>query len=277
MDIALADAELVRLLEEDAPYGDLTTATLAIGIRPGRLEFRARREMTVCALEEAARLLTLAGARSETLRASGGRVVAGTPLLRATGSAAALHRAWKCAQVLVEWASGISTAAAAIVTAADGVPVACTRKNVPGCKQLSVKAVRAGGAIMHRLGLSESLLLFAEHRDFLAAAPAQTIAELRQRQPERKIAVEVATGAEARCWAEAGADVLQLEKFTPAELAACRAALDRSGRRPVLAATGGIDAGNAADYAAAGADLLVTSAPYWAPPKDIQVELAAAP
>lgn len=276
MDVALSDTELARLLEEDAPYGDLTTATLAIGIRPGRLEFRARQEMTVCALEEALRLLTLAGANGETLRVSGDRVVAGTPLLRAAGSAATLHRAWKCAQVLVEWASGISTAAAAIVAAADGVPVACTRKNVPGCKRLSVKAVRAGGAIMHRLGLSESLLLFAEHRAFLADTPARTIAELRQRQPERKIAVEVATGAEARSWAEAGADVLQLEKFTPAELAACRAALDRSGRRPVLAAAGGIHAGNAADYAAAGADLLVTSAPYWAPPKDVQVELTAA-
>ena len=39
----------------------------------------------------------------------------------------------------------------------------------------------------------------------------------------------------------------------------------------LLAATGGINVTNAADYATAGADLLVTSAPYAAAPKDVQV------
>ncbi|QIK38568.1 ModD protein [Caldichromatium japonicum] len=270
----IADTALHALLDDDAGGGDLTTHALGIGAQPGRLSFAARQPMTVCCTEEAVRLFELAGARATLFAASGAQVGAGVPLLEADGAAASLHRAWKAAQVLVEWASGVSTAAA-IVAAANGVPVACTRKNVPGTKALSIKAVRAGGATMHRLGLSETLLVFAEHRLFLDEAPAATVARLKRAEPEKKIVIEVANIDEARCWMEAGADVLQLEKFSPEQVAACRrASADFS--RVLLAAAGGIHAGNAADYAAAGADLLVTSAPYTAPPRDVQVTFGSA-
>jgi molybdenum transport protein len=275
---ALNDFDLCRLLDDDTAGGDLTTASLAIGDQPARLEFRTRQAMTVCASEEALRLFELAGAQARLWLHSGAHAEAGGLILDATGSAASLHLAWKTAQTLVEWASGIASATAAIVAAAGNVRVACTRKNVPGTKALSIKAVRSGGAIMHRLGLSETLLLFAEHRLFLNASPAQTIAQLKRAQPEKKIIVEVADLQEALRWAEAGADVLQLEKFTPDAVAACRQALDAlsAASRALLAAAGGVRADNAAAYVAAGADLLVTSAPYTAPPKDVQVNFLPA-
>ncbi|MBH2019106.1 ModD protein [Polaromonas sp.] len=269
----LHDIALCALLDDDTPGGDLTTDSLDIGDQPARLEFRARQAMTVCASEEAQRLFELAGSEARRLMRSGTRAGAGEMILEAQGSAASLHQAWKTAQTLMEWASGIATATASIVAAAGGVTVACTRKNVPGTKALSIKAVRAGGGIMHRLGLSETLLVFAEHRLFLSDTPAQTIAQLRHAQPEKKIIVEVADLEEARRWADAGADVLQLEKFTPEAVAACRQALETmpAASRPLLAAAGGVRAGNAAAYVAAGAGLLVTSAPYTAPPQDVQV------
>lgn len=276
---ALNDLDLCRLLDDDTAGGDLTTASLAIGHQPARLEFRARQAMTVCASEEAQRLFELAGAQARLHLHSGQRAEAGELILEATGSAASLHQAWKTAQTLVEWASGIASATAAIVAAAGGVRVACTRKNVPGTKALSIKAVKAGGAIMHRLGLSETLLLFAEHRLFLDASPAHTIAQLKRAQPEKKIIVEVAGLQEALRWAEAGADVLQLEKFTPEAVAACRRALFELGAasaRPLLAAAGGVRADNASAYVAAGADLLVSSEPYTAPPQDVQVNFLPA-
>ncbi|MDU1803205.1 MAG: ModD protein, partial [Bradyrhizobium sp.] len=43
-----------------------------------------------------------------------------------------------------------------------------------------------------------------------------------------------------------------------------------------IAAAGGVNAQNAAAYAAAGADLLVTSAPYLARPCDVQVRITPA-
>lgn len=162
----------------------------------------------------------------------------GTALLEATGPVAALHRTYKSVQVLMEWAGGIASAAAAIVAAAGGVPVACTRKNVPGTRALSAKAVRAGGARLHRLGLSETLLVFDEHRLFLDEDPTTTILRLKAAEPEKKIVVEVAEVDEALRWAQAGADVLQLEKFAPERVAACRRIVDVARPGVKLAATG---------------------------------------
>jgi molybdenum transport protein len=273
----LSDTHLLSLLADDVPFGDLTTHALGIGAQAAALTFAARQPMTVAAVEEAARLLELAGAHVTLVAASGTALPAGGLILQAQGTAAQLHSGWKAAQTLVEWASGIATATASIVEAAGGsagsVAVACTRKTVPGTKALSVKAVLAGGGAMHRLGLSETLLLFAEHRLFLNETPTQTIARLRRSQPEKKIVVEVTTVEEATLWATAGADVLQLEKFTPEAVAACRLAVDQSphATRPLLAAAGGVRADNAAAYVAAGTDFLVTSAPYTAAPKDVQV------
>ena len=269
----LSDTHLLALLADDVPLGDLTTQSLGIGAQAAQLRFAARQPMTVAATEEAVRLLELAGAQATLLAASGTALPAGGLILQAQGTAAQLHSGWKAAQTLVEWASGIATATAAIVAAADGVAVACTRKTVPGTKDLSVRAVLAGGGVMHRLGLSETLLLFAEHRLFLEEAPAHTIARLRRSQPEKKIVVEVADGAEALCWAESGVDVLQLEKFSPEAVAALRLALDTMAVSTcaLLAAAGGVRADNAAAYVAAGADFLVSSAPYTAAPKDVQV------
>ncbi|MCP5159109.1 MAG: ModD protein [Gammaproteobacteria bacterium] len=268
---ALSDAALSRLLADDAPVGDLTTESLGLQGQPGRLEFHARGAMTVCGVEEAVRLFELAGATAHRAMSSGTTVDDGTLLLTAAGAADALHRAWKTAQTLMEWASGIASEATALVRAAAPVPVACTRKNAPGTKILSIKAIQAGGAIVHRLGLSETLLVFAEHRLFLDEPPNATIARLRNRQPEKKIVIEVKSADEASVWAHAGADVLQLEKFTPAAVNTCRTRLEAEGLHPMLVAAGGVRTDNAAAYVAAGVTLIATSAPYSAAPRDVQV------
>ena len=279
--LPIPDADIDRLIAEDAGFGDLTTAALGIGGAPGVIRFAARQPLLACATEEAARVFLRLGAAPRVLAPSGTLAAPGTALLEATGPAAALHAGWKVAQTLVEWASGIATAVHDIRTAARSanpqVTVACTRKSAPLSRALSIKAVLAGGGVMHRTGLSDTVLLFPEHRAFLPDSdPATLIAALRERAPERKIVVEVTDIDSARSFAAAGAQVLQLEKFPPALVAELAAALSTRPRRPVLAAAGGINATNAAAYAAAGADVLVTSAPYAAPPRDVQVRLGPA-
>lgn len=275
----LPDAELERLLLDDAPCGDATTFALGIGERPGRLVMRARYDMTVCGSEEAVRMGELRGARAEgPVVASGGWLAAGERILTLRGTAASLHASWKTAQTLIEYLSGISSCAADILAEArranPACGVACTRKNFPGTKAAAMKAVLCAGASPHRLGLSETLLVFAEHRAFLPGeAPADTVRRLRRQWPERPVVVEVSGEAEAMRWIEAGADVIQLEKMPLETLARLRASLPERPGRPRLAAAGGITPANAHAHAAAGADVLVTSAPYFAPPRDVAVSL----
>jgi molybdenum transport protein len=276
--IALSDARLAALLEQDVPYGDLTTGLLGIASMPGVVRFCARGDMVLAGVEEAARLLELAGASiCPGMASSGVFLPAGTEFLRAEGQAGALHRGWKPAQTLVEACSGIAGRARRIVEAARSVApscvVACTRKNFPGGKELSVKAVLSGGAQMHRLGLSETVLVFPEHRAFLPADPLLWLPPLKARAPERKIMVETAEVAEACALIDAGADVVQLEKMPPDQAARVVAHARSRARPPTISAAGGVDEGNAAAYAAAGCTVLVTSAPFLAKPADVKVYL----
>ena len=63
----------------------------------------------------------------------------------------------------------------------------------------------AGGGILHRQGLGETILVFAEHRVFL---PGRTLGEiagsLRRAQPEKSLGIEVATVEEAVEAAQSG-------------------------------------------------------------------------
>lgn len=274
--IVLSDSALDALLAQDVPYGDLTTDSLGIADQPARMSFAARAAMVLAGSEEAARLVEKAGGRVTRVSPSGTSLEAGAVFLEADGPAGALHRAWKVAQTLTEYASGIASRARRIVDAAPGVTVACTRKNFPGAKDLSVKAVIAGGAVMHRLGLSETLLVFPEHRAFLPGPPEDWIAALRRKAPEKKIVVEAGSVEEAVALAKAGADVIQLEKLPPEAAAAVIAATRALTPPPVVAPAGGVTEANAAAYAAAGCRLLVTSAPFFGPPADVKVTLRPA-
>ncbi|CAO3414951.1 ModD protein [Azospirillum doebereinerae] len=274
--IVLPDSALDALLAQDVPYGDLTTDSLGLAGRPATMRFAARAAMVLAGTEEAARLIEKAGGRLTQVLPSGTSVEAGTVFLESEGPADALHRAWKVAQTLTEYASGIATRARRIVDAAPGVTVACTRKSFPGAKDLSVKAVLAGGAVMHRMGLSETLLIFPEHRAFLSGRPEAWIAELRRKAPEKKIVVEAGSVAEAVALAEAGADVIQLEKLPPDAARAVIEATRHLTPAPVVAPAGGVTEANAAAYAAAGCRLLVTSAPFFGQPADVKVTLQPA-
>ncbi|MGE5477321.1 MAG: ModD protein [Bacteroidales bacterium] len=276
----IADSELERFLAEDMPYGDLTTHALGIGGKPGRMIFRARGAMVVAGAEEAARLIVHAGGQIGQVLPSGSAAGAGALLLEAQGPAAALLAAWKVAQTLMEAASGIASGARAVVEAARAVNpdvvVACTRKTFPGTRAVAVKAILAGGAVPHRLGLSETVLVFPEHRAFLGdESLSAVLARLRRSCPERKLVIEVKSEAEACEAALSGADVVQLEKFPPDAVAALAAWFATSAPGVVLAAGGGVTVANAAAYAAAGVHVLVTSAPYLAPPRDVGGEITA--
>lgn len=273
--------KLERLLFDDAPHGDLTTDLLGIASEPGLMTFSARKPMVLALAAEAAAIIEMAGAQVEQVSRDGEALRAGMEILRARGPAGALLRGWKVAQTLVEIWSGVATAAREIVesarTAAPDICVACTRKNTPGVKDFSAAAVRAGGAVMHRLGLSETVLVFPEHLGFLPDEPLErTVARLRKNAPEKRLVIEAGDVDEAFRAAQAGFDVIQAEKFKPDDIARLVERVSALQNRPTIAAAGGVNAGNAADYARAGADMLVTSAPYWAAPRDVSVRIARA-
>ena len=75
--------------------------------------------------------------------------------------------------------------------------------------------------MIHRAALSESILVFAQHRAFL---PGLDVAALVQRakaaSPEKFVLIEADDEADAMAAVIAGADGVQLDKMNPAQLTA---------------------------------------------------------
>lgn len=273
------DSEIDAFLLEDVPYGDLTTAVLGIAAEPGRITYRTRHETILSSTEEAARLLARTGCSVTSMLPSGAHAPAGTIILDASGSAAALHAGWKAALNILEYACGIATRTRRMVDAAravsPAVEVVATRKTFPGTKRLAIKAVVAGGGSPHRLGLSETILIFDHHLTFVGGLEAglARIDEYRRVAPEKTIAVEVTTVTDGLLAARAGVDIIQVDKMEPAQLTDLVATIRSAGLSTRISAAGGVNLANAAAYAATGVDLLVTSWLYWGKPADIAVSI----
>ena len=271
------DSDIERLIEEDLPYGDLTTHLLGIGESSGRIIFPTREDTTLCCTEEAARVLQKCRTTVTSCLPSGTKLAPGMQFLVAQGTARSLHAGWKVALNLLEYASGIASRTRRIVEKARAVnpalSVVTTRKSFPGTKKISIKAITAGGALPHRLGLSETVLVFRQHTAFLGGLEAflGTVSGLRSRARETKIIVEADDSAEALLVALSAADIVQLDKMAPAELAGAVSAIRRANPNILISAAGGINESNAAEYAATGIDIIVLSSVYFGKPADIGV------
>lgn len=282
MIICVPDSEIERFLEEDAPYGDLTTHLLGIGQLPGEICFTTRHETTLCGTEEAARLLEKCGCNITQQTPSGTQLPAGETFLKATGPATALHTGWKVAVNLLEYASGIATRTARIVTAAREInpciAVLTTRKTFPGTKKLAIKAICSGGALPHRLGLSETILVFRQHTTFLGGLEPflKHLETLKREALETKIIVEADSPEEALLIAGSGVDVVQVDKLPADQLKTLVDQIKQINQAVKVSAAGGINEQNAAAYAATGVDILVLSSVYFGKPADIGAVIVAA-
>ncbi len=277
--IILNDHELESLLAEDVPYGDLTTASLGITDQRARITFATReRPLVVSCMEEAVRLCGLYGLEIDGFVKSGTLIPPKSVFLEAHGEAGNIHRIWKSVQNLLDYAGGIATYTREAVLLARSINpdiVVATRKTTPFTKKIAIKAVESGGGVAHRLGLSESILVFEYHRVFFSSDEAfgSALGKAKKANPEKKIVIEASNIAEALKFARLGADILQLEKFPLTKLADAVRILRTDYPRITLIATGGISTKNIAEYAGTGVDMIVTSSPYSAQPADIKVRI----
>ncbi|NTV97808.1 MAG: ModD protein [Chlorobiaceae bacterium] len=275
----ITDTDIERFIEEDVPFGDLTSTLLGIGGKPGEISFTSRENTLLCCTEEAAKVLEKSGARVIDSMKSGSSVGPGVTFLTATGPATSLHAGWKVALNLLEYASGIATRTAEIVSRAKaanpGISVVSTRKSFPGTKKIAIKAIMAGGAMPHRLGLSETILVFDKHRSFLDDGESfrDTLESLKKKSPEHKIIMEADSPEEALLFAEGGADIVQVDKMQPAMLSSLVEKIRKKHPGVAISAAGGINAENAALYAGTGIDIMVLSSVYSGKPSDIAVSL----
>lgn len=277
--VFISDETLDRLIAEDVPYFDLTTHLLGIGDREGTIRFFTREEAVVCGTEEVSRILTKLGVEVTDFIPSGTLVQPGQILASGRGKAGALHMGWKVCQNLLDNCSAVATKTKRMVDIVHGVnpdvSVVTTRKSFPGIKALCLKGVLSGGALPHRLGISETVLVFKQHMNFLGGLEGllAAIPALKERSCEKKLIVEAERIEDGIALCRAGVDGLQFDKLTPEALLEGTPRLREIAPSVTLLAAGGINETNAALYAATGVDALVTTSLFTAKPIDIGVKI----
>ena len=256
------DRDLARFLAEDSAGRDITGMLVPNRPVAARIACADRGPAVVVAgAAHAARLFGMRGCRAKIAVRDGRQAAAGETVVAVRGPARAVLACERTALNLLSRMSGIATATRRVVDALEGtgVEVLATRKTAPGLRRFDKEAVEIGGGGRHRMSLGDAVVIKDNHVAAAGPVGALVAAARRKRSARRgrwEIEAEAETAREAVEAAEAGADAVMLDNFSPRGAAAAVAALESAGLRGSVRveASGGITVATAARYAAAGVD-----------------------
>jgi nicotinate-nucleotide pyrophosphorylase (carboxylating) len=278
---AAAAVGLVRTaLREDLGRGAGVDVTTAATVPAGQLstaDVVARADGVVAGLPLAELVFWLVAdgaVQVERHTADGTRVRRGEVLMTATARTRDLLTAERTALNLLTHLSGIATATAAWVdaVAGTGARVRDSRKTHPGLRALEKYAVRCGGGVNHRFGLSDAALIKDNHV-IAAGGVAEAVTAVRRAYPGLPLEVEVDRIDQIEPALKAGAEEILLDNFTPGDL---RRAVALVAGRARLESSGGLTLSSASEVAATGVDYLAVGAlTHSSPALDIALDLRA--
>lgn len=255
----LTSEQIDSWLREDIGHHDVTNDVP--GETTGRLV--AKEAGIAAGIEAAAAVFEHLDVAVETPITDGEPVDAGDVVIRTTGPARETLRAERVAVNLAGHASGIATKTRQAVDRATevdpAVRIAGTRKTTPGLRGVEKRAVVAGGGDTHRLDLSHMVMIKENHIAELGLETA--VSEFRDRVSfATKIEVEAESAEQAQRAIDAGADIVLLDNFAPAELSdvvdTLSDPLDAADRKILIEASGGVTVDSVTNYAATGVDII---------------------
>ena len=265
-------------LEEDlGPAGDITTqATIESNAR-ARVHLVAREDGCIAGLQfaEAAVKTFDHGANFEEHAGDGASVAAGQTVAEIEGEVRALLTGERVGLNFLGHLSGIATLTQRYVAAiaGTGAQICCTRKTTPGLRAFEKYAVRMGGGANHRFTLSDAMLIKDNH---IAACGGIEPAIKRARAEAGhmvKLEVEVDSIDQLKRALEHDVDAVLLDNMSSETLAQ---AVELTGGRVVLEASGGVSLETVRLIAETGVDLISVGAlTHSAPTLDLGLDWPA--
>jgi nicotinate-nucleotide pyrophosphorylase (carboxylating) len=256
------EEKLRQLLAEDVGQGDVTsTAVIPAGLT-ANAEVIAKEAGIAAGIEEVGILAESLGLSVKPELADGEKIRNGQTLLKISGDARTLLSAERTMLNLLSRMSGIATATRRLVEKLDKIKaaakIAATRKTALGLGYFDKKAVQVGGGDPHRLRLDDMILIKDNH---VAIAGSVDEAVKRAKQAasfSKKIEAEVTSVADALKAAEAGADIVMLDNFSPKQVGGAVGAFKKAGffGKVLLEVSGGITEQNLLEYASAQVDII---------------------
>ncbi len=269
------DPLLHSWLLEDIGRGDRTTGSLLAGqMGIGQADWTAKQAGVVAGLLIASRVFQMVSNCDSVsspcspisfvpVVAEGESCHPGQVIARLHGPLDALLMGERVALNIAMRLSGITTLTRKYVEKIADLPAQLvdTRKTTPGLRLLEKYACQLGGAINHRLGLDDAVMIKDNH---IAAAGGigEAIARIRAKIPyPLRIEVETTTLTEVEAALEHGADIIMLDNMS-LDLMRKAVQLIRSHHSQLkIEASGNITLETLRDVAETGVDFISSSAP----------------
>ena len=218
-------ATVARALQEDIGTGDIT-AMLIPADKQARAAVISRETAVICGrawVDEVFRQLDPA-TQIEWHINEGDLVSPEQRLFTLEGNARILLTGERAALNFLQTLSATATLAReyADLAAGSDVKILDTRKTIPGLRLAQKYAVTVGGCHNHRIGLYDAFLIKENH---IAACGgiAEAVAQARTIAADKLVEVEVESVDELHQALGAKADVVMLDNFSPADIAALAA------------------------------------------------------
>lgn len=262
----ILDNHLKEWLQEDIGRGDRTTQSLLNQEEAeGKALWIAKADGVVAGLPVAGRVFRLLNEKvdftvlvKEAEFCQRGKVIA-----QIQGSLDALLTGERVALNLAMRLSGIATLTRKYVEKIDDLPTLFvdTRKTTPGLRILEKYATQVGGAINHRMGLDDAVMIKDNH---IAAAGGigKAINKIRSRIPyPLTIEVETENLEQVKAALEYQADIIMLDNMKPDMMRQAVELIRQHNNRVKIEASGNVTLETIRAIAETGVDYISSSAP----------------
>lgn len=265
-DIRLAHL-IGQALAEDVGDGDHSTLSCIPGGKRGKAVLKIKEQGILAGMQVAQKIFDLVepDVVFTAFKKDGEAMLFGEVAFEVEAS---IHTILKCERLVLncmQRMSGIATLTRQYVQALEGYDtrILDTRKTTPNFRLLEKEAVRLGGAVNHRFGLYDMIMLKDNHIDYaggIEAAIEHAWRYVQENKPELKIEVETRNLEDVAAVARVGGGKVfrvMLDNFEPESIVA---ALEILGNHFETEASGGINLRNIESFAATGVDFISSGA-----------------
>ncbi len=262
---SVIDRAVAAALEEDAPWGDITSEMLIPQTSIARADLIAREPGVFSGGEvfAAAFRLTDPAIDVQLAVADGDAFEKGAVLAVVSGPARGVLTAERIGLNFVQRMSGIATLTARYVAevAHTGARIADTRKTTPGLRAFERHAVVNGGGHNHRYSLSDAVMAKDNHLAVLAEKGVSVTAALQgaiaRLSHTTHVEVEVDRLDQIEAVLAAGIGTIMLDNFSLDDL---RRGVEQVGGRATVEASGGVSLDTVRAIAETGVDVISVGA-----------------
>lgn len=256
---------IILALAEDVGDGDHSSMASISKFEHGAMELIAKEEGIIAGIEIAENVFHIVDPKLQVckLLQDGDEIKPGDKILTVEGKVISMLTAERTVLNFLQRMSGIATSTRFYVDMIKDLNTKLldTRKTTPAMRYFEKYAVSVGGAVNHRFGLFDMIMLKDNHIDFaggIEKAIDRTKEYLANKQLNLKIEIETRSLDEVkRVLKHGGVDRIMLDNFTPAQL---KEAVQLIDGKYETEASGGITKDTLREYALTGVDYISVGA-----------------